>query len=317
VSWSLYRWVWQLESPLFIGMPPSGSLNRCRLYVPARTVWGALTAELARKDSSDFPKYAEQGKKLCEQARFTYLFPAELSENRWVPWLPMFKPGEGLVWRRETQKCEPDRVFRSRLLETRPATAIEATADAAAEGSLRETECISEFWRAEDGGHAKPVGLVGCVFCRDDAIAGQISQIDRLFLGGDTRYGLGRVRKVGWEKASDVFGAQPKLDQDAPCVCSDTVWAHASCGGKPAAMSRPCVCSDTVWAHACQHDGGPRMIGALECLAGWDRADNGGLTRLKLYESPLWTPGSKTSGKAEAGWEITAHGFWQYHPQNP
>jgi len=292
VSWSLYRWVWQLESPLFIGMPPSGSLNRCRLYVPARTVWGALTAELARKDSSDFPKYVEKGKKLCEQARFTYLFPAELSKNRWVPWLPMFEPGVGLVWRRETQKCETDRVFRSRLLDARPGTAIEATADAAAEGSLRETECISEFWRAGDEEQAKPVGLVGYVFCRDDAIAGEISQIDRLFLGGDTRYGLGRVRKVDWEKASDVFGAQPKLDQDAPCVCSDTVWAHV-----------------------CQHNGGPGMIGALECLAGWDRAGNTGLTRLD--KRPLWTPGSKTSGNAKAGWKITAHGFWQYHLQNP
>jgi len=49
MSWTLYRWVWRLEAPLFLGMPPSGSLNRCRLYVPACNLWGALTAELAQR----------------------------------------------------------------------------------------------------------------------------------------------------------------------------------------------------------------------------------------------------------------------------
>ncbi|GIW70798.1 MAG: hypothetical protein KatS3mg102_0340 [Planctomycetota bacterium] len=48
MSWSLFRWTWQLESPLYVGMPPAGSLNRCRLYVPARALWGAVTAEIAR-----------------------------------------------------------------------------------------------------------------------------------------------------------------------------------------------------------------------------------------------------------------------------
>jgi len=292
VSWSLYRWVWQLESPLFIGMPPSGSLNRCRLYVPARTVWGALTAELARKDNSDFPKYAEKGKKLCEQARFTYLFPAEWLENRWVPRLPMFEPGNGLVWRRGTQKCESDRVFRSRLLETRPGTAIDAPADAAAEGSLRETECIGRFWRPAADEHASPVGLVGYVFCRDDAIAGEIAQIDRLLLGGDTRYGLGRVRRVDWSEASDVFGAIPSLEANTPCISSNVVLAHAI-----------------------RNNSDNKIVGALECLAGWDRADNGGLTN--LHDRPLWTPGSTISNGAKAEWEIGTHGFWHDRPQSP
>lgn len=77
MSWSLHRWVWQLEAPLYVGMPPAGTLNRCRLYVPARAIWAAITADLARNGRNGFPKYAELGKQLREQARFTYLFPAE------------------------------------------------------------------------------------------------------------------------------------------------------------------------------------------------------------------------------------------------
>ena len=53
MSWSLQRWTWLLESPLFVGTTPAGSLNRCRLYVPARALWGAMTAELSRRQAAD------------------------------------------------------------------------------------------------------------------------------------------------------------------------------------------------------------------------------------------------------------------------
>ncbi|MBX5452565.1 MAG: hypothetical protein K6U10_01355 [Acidobacteriia bacterium] len=292
MSWLLYRWVWQLEAPLSIGMPPAGTLNRCRLYVPARAVWGAMTAELARNDSNDFPKYTELGEKLRKQARLTYLFPAGLSEDRFVPWLPIFKRGNGLVWQRETRGCMPDRVFRSWLLDTRPGTAIDPTADAAAEGSLRETECIGPFWRPAANEQPSPVGLVGYVFCRSEEIAREISKIDLLFLGGDTRYGLGRVRRVNWSEASDVFGTKPILEANTPCISSGVVFAHAL-----------------------RNNSDNTMVGALECLAGWDRTGTDGLA--ELDHKPLWIPGSTISNGAKAEWEISESGFWHYPPQSP
>jgi hypothetical protein len=68
VSWALFRWVWQLEGPLHVGMPPAGSINRTRLYVPARALWGALTAELARGETSPGkdPEYQAFGAGLSE-----------------------------------------------------------------------------------------------------------------------------------------------------------------------------------------------------------------------------------------------------------
>ncbi len=104
MSWTLYRWTWRLESSLFVGALPAGSLNRCRLYVPSRTLWGGLTAELARRGASDFPDYGKKGRMLLENARLTYLFPAEGDGEAWRAWLPRYEKRDGLVWRREDRQ---------------------------------------------------------------------------------------------------------------------------------------------------------------------------------------------------------------------
>jgi hypothetical protein len=84
VSWSLHRWTWRVASPLFVGAAPSGALNRCRLYVPARPLWGALTAELARDEADHDPAYREIGNELRKHVRFSYLFPAERVGSDWL-----------------------------------------------------------------------------------------------------------------------------------------------------------------------------------------------------------------------------------------
>lgn len=297
MSWSLHRWVWQLEAPLYVGMPPAGTLNRCRLYVPARAIWAAITADLARNGSNGFPKYAELGEHLREQARFTYLFPAEHLGGRWLAWLPIFERGEGLCWYRDDliltrKESRSDRAFRSRLLDARPGTAIDATSGTAADGTLRETDCINTHWRTEANGEARPVGLIGYVFRRaDDGIVDGISKIDVLSLGGDTRYGLGRMRRVEWADASDVFGAQVSLDANTPSIRSKTVLAHTL-----------------------PHAGTPEILGALELLAGWDLASNAPDKLAPLHKMPLWMPGSRISAdsKATPEWEIVENGYWRY-----
>ncbi|OAT82909.1 hypothetical protein [Desulfotomaculum copahuensis] len=106
MKWTLQRWVWQLQSPLFIGMPPSGALNRCRLYIPARVMWGAFTAEIARSRAQSNPDnidelYKAVGDDLKEKVRFSYLYPAEYTADGWLAWLPRYESGKGQSWRRE------------------------------------------------------------------------------------------------------------------------------------------------------------------------------------------------------------------------
>jgi hypothetical protein len=285
VSWTLYRWTWRLESPLFVGVPPAGSLNRCRLYVPSRALWGALTAELARRREDGFPSYEAEGTTLHENARFTYLFPAECQGKDWRAWLPRYEERDGLVWRREDR---PDgkhdltnRQMCLRLLDARPGTAIDPDSDSAEEGSLRETECVSPQWRDIES----PVAVVGYVFLKQDLP--ELRDLTTLFVGGDTRYGLGRLHRLDMTPASDVFAAGVSLNQGAPLVQSGHLLAHA----------RP---SDRV----------PEIVGNQELLAGWDRTRTDQFRQVS--DTPLWTPGSRVRDGRVADWEIGENGIWTF-----
>jgi hypothetical protein len=282
VNWALFRWVWQLEGPMHVGISPAGSLNRTRLYVPARALWGALTAELSRREAQDGeePQYRTVGSSLQNECRFTYLFPAEEDDAGWRAWLPTYREEQGLVWSREDkpESLVGDRQFRRLLLSTRPSTAIEASTDAAADGSLRETECIETRWRNKHGHDAGPVAMVGYAFV-ETGKEQRPKVVDTLFVGGDTRYGLGRQRCIACEPATAVFGASVGLmGPQSPTVKSLTAWAHA-------------------WSDAPVH-------GSLELLGGWDHGSIRDLAR----SAPLWQPGSGATNALS--WTIDPDGIW-------
>lgn len=278
MTWALYRWVWRLEAPLHIGMHPAGALNRTRLYIPARAVWGALTAELARRQSTSFPDYLAAGQSLQNQARFGYLFPAQKVGAAWVAWLPEYRK-EGLIWVQEDGKAlVEDRAFRRWLLTTRPGTAIAPDSDTAEEGTLREHEVIvaASRWGNEDG-LPQAVGFAGYVFAVD-GVEKDLQAIEQIFVGGDTRYGMGRLKRVEFSRHSELFGEQVNLQLRDPVVITSRILAHA-----------------TTNAAFC---------GALECLAGWDVVSG----RLTLFVL-AWAPGSK-SKEGLASFCIRENGLW-------
>lgn len=291
MKWSLYRWVWRLDAPLFIGLPPAGSLNRCRLYVPARALWGGVTAELARSRSQQFPDYAQVGADVSQQVRFTYLFPAADCGGEWRAWLPRYETGCGLVWHLEdgSHNCVAERRFRAWLLDARPGTAIEPDSDTAAEGSLRETECVLPHWRG--GEHTgQPVGLIGYVLvAANGSLTKEIYSVKVLFLGGDTRYGLGRVQRIKCNEASTIFGKDVDLTQSDPIIRSDVVYAHG----------------------VADHNSS-EMNGAREDVVRWDRTAQEALSQ--LGKAPLWTPGSHLRGGGPVPWCITKKGTWRPVP---
>lgn len=277
MSWQGFRWSWRLDAPLFVGTTPAGALNRCRLYVPGKAVWGALTAELTRHERGDSAAtaqdYKDVGSQLKRDYRFTYLYPAELSGTSWLAWIPKYQEGNGLVWIREDDRGPvSDRRFRRRLLWTRPGTAIDPTTDAVVDGSLRETECLQPYWRNEIGHESGPVALVGYVFIRrPQGSAGnaidRLAPIRSLLIGGDIRYGLGRLEmeRGSMEPATTLFGAALEFDDDKPLVITDHLLAHA----------------------VCSNDG--LMHGDLEVLGGWDMTERQLDRRMT---GQVWTPGS-------------------------
>lgn len=288
MSWSLFRWVWRLEAPLFVGMSPAGALNRCRPYVPARALWGAVTAEIARlKSGESFPDYEGVGDEVKRSCRFTYLFPAEKRNGRFLAWLPKFERTQGLRWcLQDSGESLSDREFRRRLLDSRPGTAIAPESDSALEGSLRHTECINPWWSDPNsqGETMAPVLLLGYVFWKDSDRHRQLQDIETLFIGGDTRYGLGKIRRIDREGPSSdsvVFGKQVRLDREHPEIESDIVLGHAP------------------------EDDKTDMQGAKEFLDGWNR-DN------PWKGECAWIPGSFLL-RRRVSWSIKDRGYWE-HP---
>lgn len=286
MTWTLHHWTWVLEGPLFVGHVPAGALNRCRLYIPARAVWGAVTAEAARLAAQASPAYKDVGDSLRDNARFTYLYPAQHSGRSWVTWLPRFDE-DGLCWQREDGRGEPvaERAFRRRLLSTRPGTAIDPTSDSAAEGSLRETECVCDRWRGESAPTDR-VAYVGYVFTRSDEARQHVERLKRLFVGGDTRYGLGLLAIDSHEEASTLFGSSVDLSGDSPSISAKRVLAHASTNG---------------------HDG--ELKGSREAVTGRDRSN------VQKFGALSWAPGSLSG--ASASWAVSADGMWTLQGATP
>jgi hypothetical protein len=287
MTWTVFQCVWRLEAPLFVGMPPAGALNRCRLYVPARVLWGAVIAEISRsRNGEGFPDYGKLGWEIALNCRFTYLFPAKKRGNKFLAWMPKFESKRGLLWHCDDEGSLSDRVFRRRLLNSRLGTAITPESDSASEGTLRETECINPLWRdlnCQDKSCA--VLLLGYVFLRNNGFRKQLDNIDVLFVGGDTRYGLGKIRRVEWHEVSgdlSVFGKQVYLDGEHPGIKSNTIWGHA-------------LEDDRLPIQG--------MLGAKELLGGWGQ---GGPWR----GVPTWAPGSFQ--EKPAIWLVDTYGYWKH-----
>lgn len=291
MSWNLHRWTWRLEAPLYIGMPPAGMLNRCRLYVPARAVHGAVTAELARigkNENGGFPDYGKMGQETGLNCRFTYLYPAEKVGENYYAWLPRFEKEKGLVWRRQDRweddkSVFTDRKFRNQLLDSRPGTAIDPDTSTAEDNTLRETECINPWWR-QNACHEKessPVYLLGYIFLKENGFSKQLESIETLFIGGDTRYGLGRIRRIKYDPAQDIFEQSVELNEEQPVIKSNYALGHVP------------VYDQEV---------NQNLHGQKERTGGWD------IDKLWEEDHLSWVPGSCL--EKEARWKIDTYGFW-------
>jgi len=294
MSWALYRWTWQVKSPLYMGIPPAGVLTRCCLYVPARTLWGAITHELGKREielpsgnpfnpSNVKAYYQKLGDHLKDKTRLSYLYPAELIHGKWQTWLPRYQIGQGLSWLREDQtdkEAIAHRAFRSRLLYTRLSTAIQRATGTADDETLHETECVQPFWRRQHP--FQPVAMVGYLFIRQDSLLKEIEKLEQLFVGGDSRYGLGHLTlESKLEQSEQLFNLTTDLNQEKI---------------KISVKARQTILGHTLQTTAA-------FLGALEAIGRWDMHQKNQPSN-HLY----WSPGAQ----AETEQELTIHcdGKW-------
>ncbi len=204
MSWTAYKIVLRLRSPMHIGDGKVGNLQRTRSYIAGRNLWGTLTARLARDNDADgapAPEaYERMGQRVHDELAFTYFFPT-VKENGDVdaPW----------PW---------DDDFGYRFLSTYASTALNYDAISAEEASLHEVECITPHTRAPNG-EGDPVYLTGYVFQRDDSDLDWEAAFQSLQIGGERGYGWGLVALIGdAQPTSDVFGCRLHLDGQRPGI---------------------------------------------------------------------------------------------------
>jgi len=178
MTWTAYRVVLRLRSPMHIGRGKVGNVQRTRSYVTGRVLWGALTERLTRDHfrgkgpATDSKQYANVSATVHSKLAFTYFYPTTSKDGQ-VPLWP---------W---------DDGFAARFLSTYPSTALVYPQQSAEEGTLHEVECLVPHTLDE----GKPVYLVGYLFAKDGATDWQ-SALTRVQLGGERGYGWGRVEPV-------------------------------------------------------------------------------------------------------------------------
>jgi hypothetical protein len=181
------------------------------------------------------------------------------------------------MWKREDGSAmHEDRRFRQRLLYTRPGTSIDPSKDIAQDASLRETECLQTHWRPE----ASKVAVVGYIFA-DKEMMERLKILHALFLGGDSRYGLGKVQRVDIQQAKSLFDLEVRLDADEAIISGKRILGHA--------YELPVV------------------AGAKELLDGWDFGK-----RIGTGKNPnaMWMPGSCSESRS---WSIGENGIWKVY----
>ena len=204
MTWKAYRLVYQAKSPIHIGWHTLGYIKLTRYYIPGKTMWGAMTANLTRTyGPKNIETYKVVGSLLKTDVRIGYFYTAINLNNTLNLLMPRYTK-DGLIYGDINTdnyfKDEFERAFVSSFGQT----AILPESNTAEDESLHESEYISPG--INKGGKYKTVFFVGYVFIKEGAsLSGQSigwadskinvePAIRELFVGGDMKYGWGRLK---------------------------------------------------------------------------------------------------------------------------
>ncbi len=207
MGWNLYRLVYQAKSPIHIGWHTLGYIKLTRYYITGKAMWGAFTANLTRAGEENNPEaYQKYGELFKKDVLLTYFYPA-LDPD--IPLLPKFT-NEGLKYGDCTES-----EFESLFIKSFGQTAVLPDSNTAEHESLHESEFIAPCVGAEQSS----VYFVGYIFIKNGAktknneFVGWDSEeiklkpiLSEVFVGGDRKYGWGRLKLNSSPLASDVFG---------------------------------------------------------------------------------------------------------------
>ncbi|MDM7913338.1 MAG: hypothetical protein QUS09_09600 [Methanotrichaceae archaeon] len=286
MTWQLFRLIYELCSPLHIGYHKVGNVQRTRYYVPARNLWGAVTERLARSgfiaQNATEGDYREIGKWVQEHCAFSYFF---LSKENHL-FTPRFTE-KGLQYG-ELTAAE----FERRYLGAHVTTALDSATTSVSQGSLHEVEFVSHH--PLKGEAFASLCLQGWVFL-DETASRFLGTEDKwkkwlgtLQIGGERRYGFGRIRLVEMKSDGQLCELEVQCDGDRPQVRLNT--------------------DQALLAHALVD--GIRARGLIEPLVGRQTQHSQhfgmGLTQGRI----CWVPGSIL--EADTPIQLNQEGYWKF-----
>jgi hypothetical protein len=293
MGWTMYHVTYDLCSPLHIGYHKVGNVQRTRYYIPARSLWGAVTETLTRSGfgpevlkTSRPDDYQSVGKWVNAHCAFGYWFIEENGE-----WLsPQYARGQ--IQYGPLSAAE----FERRYLAAHVTTALDAATTSAETGSLHEVEFIAPYYRLKKDNDEEKLlrtKIGGLVFLDDDGGANLKTGhewrawLGDLQVGGERRYGFGQLRLID------------ELADRTPDECEIILG-----GERPQIKLRP---DQQVWAHTLVD--GVDARGQAEPLVGRETAKNSADFGAKLTSGRVcWVPGSVID--RETSFQITETGVW-------
>lgn len=252
--WKVYKVIFRMGSPLHSGWMKIGNIQRTRLYVTGRMLWGALSARITRIIGNN--DYVDISDKVKNNLRTTYFYPCfDACGDK--PLLPFYEPN-GLIYKVDSL-CIPANIVERSLLTSYASTAIDPSRLGAEEGSLHETELFSHrtICSIQKNGFFVNTGsnvyLVGYIFESNETPSevkdNWFNALKEIQIGGERTYGFGHLFLESISATgSNVFGYKVICKDDVAVIelaSGKPILAHAITDDNPHGVTEPFVSRET------------------------------------------------------------------------
>lgn len=299
MAWECYKVLFQAKSPLHIGYGARlGFVNRTRYYIPAKSIWGALTSVIAKRimKTYDAGIYKKIGNVLKKDIRLSYFY----IQDQGAPLLLKFTE-KGMKYGHS-----PQEKFEREYISSIALTALEKSTRSAEEGSIHEIEFIRS-----------PVKFVGYFFINQAKnfqfkanenelifyFNDQEVSLSSLQVGGEHIYGFGKIELIG----------KPEI-QSKPVDLFNQGFIKVDLRGEEPLISFKAEESYPVLAPLSiegLQNKILRMEGNLEPLVGREWGERGAGRKISEVKITL-SPGTIFELSEGVTLGIKPHGIWEY-----
>lgn len=176
-------------SPVHIGKYNYGVISETRIFIPGFTMWGALVNAYGLKNGATDSAYEDLKKKFENITCFYPVFNDEI-------YLPEFHKGQLCYISYPGRIKYTEKQIKALFIDTYISTAVTPDKLAAKKGTLHEIEVFLDRSKFKNG-ISRDINQVywrGLVGIYDSRYEEFLSEGLEIIVGGDSRYGLGRLR---------------------------------------------------------------------------------------------------------------------------